>query len=214
MNIVLLGYPGSGKTTQAKKLASTLGLAHVSFGDIFRGEIERKTPLGFEVMDYLSTGRLAPDWLVLNHLKDRFAKERLGFMFDGFPRTMEQAEGLETWLASRSSSLTAAFLLKLPEAEALKRAAGRRHCGSCGTQFNTATQPPMMADLCDNCGGKLSQRVDDRPEILKRRIMSFHDQTEHLVSYYNANAEFAEINAMQPVQGVFTQIALALKKAM
>lgn len=212
MNIVLLGYTGSGKTTQGSKLSSSLGLIHISLGNIFRDEIARKTPIGLEVHDYVSSGRLVPDWLTLNFLKDRFGKEKSGFLFDAFPATMEQAEGLDAWLATRSSSVTAAFLLKMPEAEAQKRAAGRRVCGACGAVWNLHSRPPMMAEMCNNCGGKLAQRADDRPDILKRRFLAFHDQTDPLLSYYRSNSEFFEIDAMQPEQQIFSQIAVSLKK--
>lgn len=214
MNIVFLGYTGSGKGTQAREVSRKLNLKHVSFGDIFWNELVKKTPFGHEVADYLTTGRLVPDWLVLSQLKERLAKESDGLLFDGFPRTTEQAEGLEAWLASKSSSLTAVVLLNLPEAEAMKRAAARRICNDCGSIFNVETKVPFMTDLCDSCGGKLKLREDDRPEAIKKRVMAYRDQTDPLISYYRGNAEFFEINAAQPVQTVTTQILTALRSCL
>ncbi len=212
MNIVLLGYPGSGKGTQARAVAGKLGLVHVSFGDIFWNEVAKKTPLGHEVADSLSTGSLLPDWLVLGQLKERFKTEKRGLLFDGFPRNMEQAEGLDSWLSARSSALDAVVLLKISEADAAKRAAERRVCGDCGAIFNRITKVPFLEGLCDSCGGKLKVRDDDKPDAVKKRLMVYRDQTEQLVSYYRGNTDFFEINGAQPLETVTAQILAAVKK--
>ncbi|HNW44973.1 MAG TPA: nucleoside monophosphate kinase [Elusimicrobiales bacterium] len=210
MNIVLLGYPGAGKGTQARIIADKLNMVHVSFGDIFWAEIARKSLLGQEVSDYLDTGRLVPDWLILGQLKERFASERRGLLFDGFPRTGEQAEGLDAWLEARSSSLDAIVHLKLPEVEVAKRLEGRRVCG-CGKIYNIHTSPPFMADMCDSCAGPLKPQKDDKPEVIKKRIMAYRDQTEHLLIYYRGNVPVLEVKADQPVQAVTTQLLTSLK---
>jgi adenylate kinase len=132
-------------------------------------------------------------------------------MLDGFPRTTVQADALDSWLASRSSQVTAVFLLKITEAEAVKRAEGRRVCPGCGGIYNSLTCAPRMADICDTCGGTLKLREDDRPAVLKNRIMAYKDQTEPLIAYYRGNTEFFEIRADQPPKDVTIQIAAALK---
>jgi adenylate kinase len=206
MNIVLLGCPGSGKGTQAREISRKLGLKHINFGDIFWDEMTKKTPLGQQVSDYLSTGRLVPDWLVLGVLKERFAAERRGFLLDGFPRTMEQAEALDSWFTSRSSSLDAVVYLNLPEAEAVRRLVERRVCSGCGMIFNTLTSKPFMENACDSCGGVLKPKADDKVEVVKQRVMAYRDQTEPLISYYRGNVELFEIKADQPKQMITTQI--------
>ena len=211
MNIVLLGYPGSGKGTQANTLSAKLNLAQVSFGRIFWNEVAKKTPLGHEVSDNLVAGWLVPDWLVLGQLKERFKDERRGFLFDGFPSTTEQAEGLDAWLEARSTSVDAVIMLKLPEAEVLKRLAQRRVCPGCGAIYNLATSPTFMEGLCDSCGGKLQQRQNDRPEAIKKRLMAYKDQTEPVMSYYRGSSKCFEVKADQSAQDVTTQI-LALVK--
>lgn len=207
MNIVLLGCPGSGKGTQARTISRKLGLKHFSPGDIYWDEIAKKTPLGEEVMDYVTTGRLVPDWLMLVTLKERLNAERGGLLLDGFPRTMEQAEALEAWLASRSSSLDAVIYLNLPEAEATKRLADRLICSGCGAIYNKVTVKSFMENVCDSCGGVVKPRADDKLEPVKNRIMVYRDQTaEHLISYYRGNAEFFEINAALPPAAITSRI--------
>ncbi|HOW89371.1 MAG TPA: nucleoside monophosphate kinase [Elusimicrobiales bacterium] len=206
MNIVLLGLPGTGKGTQARALSAKLGLTHVSFGDIYWNEIGKKSILGHEVTDYLRAGKPVPDWLVLNTLKERFAAEKKGLVMDGFPRSTEQADDLETWLSSRSSRLTAAIALKISETEALKRAEGRRVCRGCGAIFNTVTMPPAKENICDLCGGPLQLREDDNPSAMRNRIMSHKDQTEPLIVYYRGSADFLEVDGAQPPQAVTDRI--------
>jgi adenylate kinase len=205
MNIVFLGCPGSGKGTQARIIAQKLNMAHFSTGDIFWDEVQKKTPLGHEVMDNVSTGRLVPDWLVLGLLKDKLGQEKRGILFDGFPRTNEQAEGLDSWLSARSSALNAAIFFNIPEAVAAKRLETRGICQACG-----AIQGSSGA-ACGVCGGTLARRADDKPEAIRKRMMAYKDQTESLLSYYRSNGILIEIKADQPPQAVTTQIALALK---
>jgi len=206
MNIAFLGCPGSGKGTQAREISKKLELARFSPGDIFWDEVTKKTPLGQEVADYLTTGRLIPDWLMLVTLKERLAAEKRGLVLDGFPRTMEQAEALEAWLSSRSSSLDAVIYLNLSEAEAAKRLDGRRVCAGCGGSFNLLTARPLTENVCDSCGGVLKPREDDKPELVKNRVMVYRDQTEHLISYYRGTVEFFEVKAAQPPQAITGQI--------
>lgn len=209
MNIVFLGFPGSGKSAQARFIADKLNMTLFSPGDIFWGELAKKDPLGLEVHDYLSAGKLVPDWLVLRMLKDRLATETRGILFDGFPRTMEQAEGLDAWLASRSGELDGVIYFNLPEAAAAARLADRVVCAGCGKPYPPL--PPGQAASCGLCGGKLLRREDDVPEVIKKRMMAYRDQTEQLLTYYRSNGILKEIKADQAQQAVSAQIALALK---
>ena len=210
MNMILLGYPGSGKGTQARVLSQKLGLLHVSTGEIFREELAKKTALGQEVGDYLSAGQLVPDWLVLDMLKHRLSSETRGLLFDGFPCTLEQAEGLDEWFNSRAMKLDAVVFLNLPEAEVVRRLDERRICVKCGTIYNLHVTTPMLENACDSCGGALTTRGDDKPEVIKKRIMVYRDQTEPLVSYYKGNSFFLEVRADQPPQAITEKILSSL----
>ncbi|OGS12884.1 MAG: adenylate kinase [Elusimicrobia bacterium RIFOXYA2_FULL_58_8] len=211
MNVILLGYPGSGKGTQAKVLAQKFGLFHVSTGDIFREELAKKTPLGQEVAGYLSAGRLVPDKLVLEVLKTRLATETRGLLFDGFPRTVEQAEGLDSWLDSRSMAVDAVIFINVPEAEVAKRLGDRRTCLGCGKIYNMGTRPPAKADACDVCAKKLITREDDKPEVIIRRLQVYRDQTEPLLAYYRASGNFNEVDGGRNPESVAADIAGMLK---
>ncbi len=212
MNIVFLGYPGSGKGTQARFIAQKLGMVHFAPGDILWDEVVKKTPLGMEVHDYLSSGRLVPDWLILRLLKDKFAAEKRGILFDGFPRTLEQAEALDAWLSSRSAALSAVIYFNLPEAAAAKRLEGRVACAGCGASYTAPAGAPLSA--CSACGGALKRRDDDVPAIIQKRMMVYRDQTEQLISYYKSNDILVEVKADQPQQAVTVQVATALKSVL
>ncbi|MEI7527398.1 MAG: adenylate kinase [Elusimicrobiota bacterium] len=211
MNVILLGYPGSGKGTQAKVLAKQFGLFHVSTGDIFREELAKKTPLGREVAGYLSAGRLVPDKLVLEVLKNRLGTETRGLLFDGFPRTVEQAEGLDAWFDSRGMAVDAVIFINVPEAEVAKRLGDRRTCSGCGRIYNVGTQPPAKADVCDACGKPLVTREDDKPGVIIRRLQVYRDQTEPLLAYYRAAGNFYEANGGLDPESVAASIAGMLK---
>ncbi|MCX5793370.1 MAG: adenylate kinase [Elusimicrobia bacterium] len=211
MNVILLGYPGSGKGTQAKVLAKQFGLFHVSTGDIFREELAKKTPLGREVAGYLSAGRLVPDKLVLEVLKSRLGTETRGLLFDGFPRTVEQAEGLDAWFDSRGMAMDAVIFINVPEAEVAKRLGDRRTCSGCGRIYNVGTQPPAKADVCDACGKPLVTREDDKPGVIIRRLQVYRDQTEPLLAYYRAAGNFYEANGGLDPESVAANIAGMLK---
>jgi adenylate kinase len=202
MNIILLGYPGSGKGTQAKVLSQKLGLFHVSTGDIFREELARKSPLGQEVSGYISAGRLVPDRLVLEVLKARLAVETRGLLFDGFPRTVEQAEGLDSWFESRSQAIDSVIFLDVPEAEVAARLGSRRTCTGCGKIYNTISNAPAKENVCDVCGKPLMTRDDDKPEVIARRIQVYKDQTEPLLAYYRSSGVFHKVDASRAPEAV------------
>lgn len=211
MNVILLGYPGSGKGTQAKVLSQKFGLFHVSTGDIFREELAKKTPLGQEVTSYMAAGRLVPDKLVLEVLKARLATETKGLLFDGFPRTVEQAESLDAWFESRGMAIDAVIFINVAEAEVAKRLGDRRTCSGCGKIYNLGTQPPAKADVCDACGKPLITREDDKPEVVIRRLQVYRDQTEPLLAYYRASGNFYEADGGLDPGSVAVNIAGMLK---
>jgi adenylate kinase len=190
MNIVLLGYPGSGKGTQAKTLSEKFALFHISTGDIFREAISAKTALGQEAAGYLTAGRLVPDKLVLEVMKTRLATETRGLLFDGFPRTVDQAQGLDDYLASKSQRIDAVIFLDVDEEAVVARLGARRTCSKCLKIYNLLTSPPAGEGVCDVCGGKLMLREDDKPDVIRRRIGVYKDQTEPLAAYYRGMGIF------------------------
>ncbi|MFA6433456.1 MAG: adenylate kinase [Elusimicrobiales bacterium] len=210
MNIVLLGYPGSGKGTQAKALSEKLALFHISTGDIFREAIASKTTLGQEVSGYLSAGRLVPDKLVLEVIKTRLATETRGLLFDGFPRTVDQAQGLDDYFASRAQSVDAVVFLDVDEEAVVGRLGARRTCPKCQRIYNLTSSPPAREGLCDGCGGTLVLREDDKPEVIRRRISVYKDQTEPLVAYYRAAGIFYPIKGGKEPEAVTREIAAVL----
>lgn len=211
MNIILLGYPGSGKGTQAKVLSQKLGMFHVSTGDIFREELAKKTPLGQETAKYLSAGRLVPDKLVLEVMKTRLNTETRGLLFDGFPRTVDQAEGLDSWFQGRGQSIDAVLFLKVTEEEVVKRLSARRTCTGCGRIYNTITTPPAKENVCDACGKPLAIREDDKPEVVTRRIQVYKDQTEPLLAYYRSSGNFFEADGGLAPDVVAEKVAALVK---
>ena len=212
MNIILLGCPGSGKGTQAKVLSQKLGMLHVSTGDIFREEMAKKTAVGQEVSGYLNAGRLVPDRLVLEVLKARLGTETRGLMFDGFPRTVEQAEGLDGWMSSRGQSVDAVVFINVPEEEVVRRLGARRTCTGCGKIYNTISAPPAKENVCDACGKPLMTRDDDKPAVIERRLQVYRDQTEPLIAYYRAAGSFHEADGLQPPEAVAEKVAALLRK--
>ena len=194
MNIILLGYPGSGKGTQAKVLSQKLGMFHVSTGDIFREELAKKTPLGQEVSKYLAAGRLVPDKLVLEVMKARLNTETRGLLFDGFPRTVDQAEGLDNWFQGRGQSIDAVLFLNVTEEEVARRLGARRTCSG-----------------CDACGKPLAIREDDKPEVVARRIQVYKDQTEPLLAYYRSSGNFYEADGGLAPDVVAEKVAALVK---
>lgn len=204
MNVILLGAPGSGKGTQAVKLASRYEMPHVSTGDIFREEISKKSDLGTQVSEYVKSGRLVPDELTVAIISKRLGQQdcQAGFLLDGFPRTVSQAESLDAYLSSSRRKLDAVVYLALAEEEVVRRLSGRRHCEKCGKIYNLASQPPRRPDVCDADDGKLLQREDDRPETVRKRLMVFNDLTQPLISYYRAADILKTVNGEGKVETV------------
>lgn len=202
MNIILLGYPGSGKGTLAKDLFRALDMVHVSTGDILRDEMGKKTPLGLEASSYMAGGRLVPDSLVMEMLKARLGAETRGLLFDGFPRTVAQAEMLDAWFVSRGQEIDSVVFLNVAEDVVMKRLGSRRTCSGCGKIYNVISNPPAREGVCDACGKPLMTREDDRPEVISKRIQVYKDQTEPLLAYYRASGNFLEADGGQAPETV------------
>ncbi|HOW28388.1 MAG TPA: adenylate kinase [Elusimicrobiota bacterium] len=186
MNVILLGAPGSGKGTQAQRLVKKYGILHVSTGDIFREAVAKGESIGKEVQSYMKAGALVPDELTVKVVATRLDRPdcEKGFLLDGFPRTVSQAQALEKILETKKKKIDVAVYLKLTEQEVIKRLSGRRHCAQCAKVYNLVSQPPKKADQCDACGGSLIQREDDKPETVKKRIVVYQESTQPLIVYY------------------------------
>ncbi|HNT97357.1 MAG TPA: adenylate kinase [Elusimicrobiales bacterium] len=211
MNVILLGFPGSGKGTQAKAVAARLGMLHFSTGDIFREEIAKKTPLGEKVQSYLASGRLVPDEVVIEVIKSRVTGAGKGILFDGFPRTVEQAQALDEFFDARGEKIDAVVFLAVPEQEVVSRLTARRTCSKCGKVYNLNSNPPAVEGKCDDCGSPLAARDDDKPEVVAKRLMVYKDLTEPLISYYRGNGVFLEVpGALEPAavtEGLFAALS-------
>jgi len=186
VNIILLGAPGSGKGTQATGLVGKYGVAHISTGNIFREEIGKKSPLGLRVESYLKSGQLVPDSLTVDVVAGRLEQPdaRKGFLMDGFPRTVGQAEALDAYLKKNGQRIDAVVSLDVDDEEVVHRLSSRRSCGTCGKIYNLQSQPPKAAGKCDADGAALVQREDDKPETIRKRLAVFHEQTAPLKAYY------------------------------
>lgn len=186
MYLILLGLPGAGKGTQAKLLAEKHGLLHVSTGDLFRAAAAEGTELGKRAQEYMSRGDLVPDEVTISMLLERIAKPdaAAGVMLDGFPRTIPQAEALDAALQARGERIEGVLYIQVPPDLLMARLTGRWSCGSCGAIYHELTNPPRTPGTCDACGGALSQRADDRPDTVARRLETNREWTEALASYY------------------------------
>jgi len=219
MVIVLLGPPGVGKGTQAVRLADELDGAHVSTGDLLRAARREGTPLGKKAQSYMDAGELVPDDLILDlvreHLKG-IARDAL-VVFDGFPRTTAQADGLRTVLVEDGRSVDLVVLFEAPDETLVKRLAGRRSCPTCGAVYNVYYSPPEVAGSCDRCGASLVHRSDDEPETVKRRLEVYQEQTAPLVEYYEgshsaSDTAFERLRADRPADEVYADFRALLER--
>ena len=195
LDIVLLGAPGSGKGTQAERIAPAFGLPHISTGDILRGAVKAGTELGSTAKRFMDAGELVPDEVVIGIIRERLGEPdtAAGFMLDGFPRTLEQATALDEMLAGAGRALRFVLLIDVPEEELVQRLAGRRACRSCGRGYNVVFDPPKVEGVCDVCGGALFQRDDDNEDTVRNRLAVYRRQTEPLVGYYRDKGILATI---------------------
>ncbi len=188
MKIIMLGAPGAGKGTQAKKIAAKYAIPHISTGDIFRKNIAEKTELGIKANKYISQGNLVPDDITVPMVEDRLTWEdaKNGVILDGFPRTIEQAEALDTMLSKINREITLAINLETPEEEIIDRIVNRRVCSNqdCKTVYNTKLNPPKVDGICDKCGSQLIQRKDDNEETVKNRLVAYYKQSAPIVDFY------------------------------
>jgi adenylate kinase len=213
MRLVLLGPPGAGKGTQAKYLAKHFAIPAISTGDIFRANVAQKTALGLEAKRYMDAGDLVPDQVTIAMVRDRVHEDDAssGFLLDGFPRTVPQAEALKEILAERGTPLDAVLELKVDDEEVVRRLSGRRTCRQCGHVWHQEFDPPQEDGVCDKCGGQLFQRDDDQPETIRRRLEVYSQNTAPLVGYYDEQGLLVAIEATGPVDGVTKRAVAALE---
>ncbi|MEW2031380.1 adenylate kinase [Streptomyces roseifaciens] len=215
MRIVLVGPPGAGKGTQAAYLAKNLAIPHISTGDLFRANISQGTPLGQKAQEYMRAGQLVPDEVTIGMAKDRMGQEDAagGFLLDGFPRNLAQAEALDAILKAGGLKLDAVLDLEVPEDEVVKRIAGRRMCRKDSSHiFHVIYNPPKAEGVCDTCGGELYQREDDREETVRKRLEVYHTETEPIIDYYKAQGLVVTIPALGKVAEVTERAMAALER--
>lgn len=208
MNIILMGLPGAGKGTQAAIIVEKLHIPHISTGDMFRAAVKEETPLGIEAKSYMDQGALVPDRVTIGIVRDRLGKDDCenGFLLDGFPRTVPQAEALDQLLQDIEKEIDYAIYIEVPQTELLKRLTGRRICSNCGTTFHLQFNPPKVDGVCDRCGSSLYQREDDQEETVAKRLKINQEQTEHLIRYYTANQKLVRVDGEQPIEQVTSAI--------
>ena len=208
MKIVMLGAPGAGKGTQAIRIAETCGIPHISTGDIFRANIKNGTELGKKAKEYMDQGLLVPDELTCDLVVDRIGQDdcKNGFVLDGFPRTIPQAEALTSALDKLGEKMDFAIDVDVPDDNIINRMSGRRACLNCGATYHLVSIPPKKEGICDSCGNQLVLRDDDKPETVKKRLDVYHDQTQPLIEYYSKKGILKSVNGTQPMDRVFEDI--------
>ena len=208
MKIVLLGPPGAGKGTQAKSISNRYSIPHISTGDIFRKNISENTPLGIEAKKHIDKGQLVPDEVTINMVKDRLQQDdcKNGYLLDGFPRTVNQAEALQEFLNSRNEDLDTALLIEVPTGFILERMTGRRVCPSCGASYNIKFNPPTAQGKCDVCGSDVIQRKDDTEETVSERLDVYERQTQPLIDFYKERNLLSTVDGTQAINEVFESI--------
>jgi len=197
MRLIFLGPPGSGKGTQAAKLLEKVQVAHISTGDILRENVSKGTDLGLQAKGYMDSGKLVPDQLIVEMMKNRLGSNDCarGFILDGFPRTVSQAEALEKMLGELGVNLDAVVLFKVSDEVVIERLSGRRGCRQCGAIYHVLFSPSSRGDICQACGGELFQRDDDREEVIRKRLDVYHSQTAPLVGFYRCRNLLVEVDA-------------------
>ncbi|SHE71589.1 adenylate kinase [Caloramator proteoclasticus] len=212
MKIVLLGPPGAGKGTQAKLIVQKYNIPHISTGDIFRKNIKEMTPLGIKAKEYIDKGQLVPDELTVEIVKDRIKEDdcKNGFLLDGFPRTVAQADALNDVLSELGTKLDYVINIKVDENNLIERLSGRRVCPKCGASFHVVFNPPKVEGVCDYCGAEVVQRADDSEETVKNRLSVYNKQTQPLIDYYMKNGLIKNINGEQDINDVFEEICNVL----
>lgn len=212
MKIIMLGAPGAGKGTQAKMIADKYGVPHISTGDIFRANIKKGTELGMEAKKYMDQGLLVPDELTVRILLDRVAQDdcKNGYVLDGFPRTIPQAEVLDSELTKLGDHIDYAINVDVPDENIVKRMSGRRACLTCGATYHIEHVPPKKEGICDVCGSELVLRDDDKPETVKNRLNVYHEQTQPLIDFYTEKGVLKTVDGTVPMEEVFAAITAIL----
>ncbi|NJC88191.1 MAG: adenylate kinase [Desulfuromonas sp.] len=213
MKLILLGPPGAGKGTQAKMLTERFGIPQIATGDILRGAVQAGTALGLQAKSFMDAGGLVPDEVVIGIVRERLQQAdcTAGFILDGFPRTVAQADALQMNLESLGRRLDRVVSLTVDADALVERLTGRRTCRSCGRGYHVSFDPPRNARLCDACGGELYQRDDDREETIRKRLTVYDQQTSPLIAYYREAGLLTELDGMQPIPVVQEQVLTALQ---
>ena len=212
MKIIMLGAPGAGKGTQAKQIADKYSIPHISTGDIFRANIKNGTELGKKAKQYMDQGALVPDELTCDLVMDRIQQDdcKNGFVLDGFPRTIPQAEALDAALGKINEKMDYAIDVDVPDENIVNRMSGRRACLNCGATYHLISIPPKVEGICDRCGSKIVLREDDKPEIVQKRLKVYHEQTQPLIDYYKNQGILKSVDGTQPMDEVFKAIVTIL----
>lgn len=212
MKIIMLGAPGAGKGTQAKKIAAKYEIPHISTGDIFRANIKNGTELGKKAKVYMDQGLLVPDELVVDLVTDRVQKDdcKNGYVLDGFPRTIPQAEELDEALQKLGEQIDYAVNIDVPDENIVKRMSGRRACVDCGATYHIVHAPTKKENICDTCGGELILRDDDKPETVLKRLGVYHEQTKPLIQYYTDKGILVDVDGTVDMEEVFRAIVSVL----
>ncbi|BDG45568.1 MULTISPECIES: adenylate kinase [Parageobacillus] len=208
MNLVLMGLPGAGKGTQAEKIVETYGIPHISTGDMFRAAIKEGTPLGLQAKEYMDRGDLVPDEVTIGIVRERLSKDdcQKGFLLDGFPRTVAQAEALENILAELNRSIDYVIHIQVDKDILMERLTGRRICKNCGATYHLVFNPPAKPGVCDKCGGELYQRADDNEETVANRLEVNVKQMQPLLEFYESKGYLRHIDGQQDIEKVFADI--------
>lgn len=214
MNIILLGPPGGGKGTQAERIVEKYGIPHIATGDILRDAVAKGTELGKKAKEYMDKGELVPDEIVIGIVKERLKQPdcEKGFLLDGFPRTIKQAEALDEMLKELGKSIDAVIYIDVPEEEVVKRIAYRRVCRNCGAVYNLIYSPPKEDNKCDKCGGELYQRDDDKEEVVRQRFKVYMENTAPLIEYYEKRGILYRVDGTKSIDEVWQQIDDILQK--
>lgn len=212
MKIIMLGAPGAGKGTQAKKIAAKYEIPHISTGDIFRANIKEGTELGKKAKTYMDQGLLVPDELTCDLVVDRIKQDdcKNGFILDGFPRTIPQAEALDAALSKMGEKMDYAIDVDVPDENIVRRMGGRRVCLNCGATYHIVSIPTKVEGICDKCGSEVVLRDDDKPETVQKRLSVYHEQTQPLIDYYNKQGILKTVNGTRPLEEVFADIVTIL----
>jgi adenylate kinases len=212
LNLILMGLPGAGKGTQAEQIVAKFGMPHISTGDMFRAAIKNGTELGRKAKSFMDKGDLVPDEVTIGIVRERLNEDdcEAGFLLDGFPRTVSQAEALDSIMAEKKSRIDSVLYIDVDAESLLARLTGRRVCSNCGASYHVTYNPPKIEGICDKCGGQLTQRADDREETVHERLQVNIKQQQPLIAFYGKKNVLKKINGDQPIDQVFEEVSRVL----